>query len=61
MHFARQRSSAQVFYYFSHTTVSTKLIANRLLELKRKWEEDKAKVEKLKASRRFFQTKPNCL
>ena len=24
-----------------------------LLELKRKWEEDKAKVEKLKASRRF--------
>jgi ribosomal RNA-processing protein 7 len=37
-------------------TVSTQLIANQLvelMELKRKWEEDKAKVEKLKASRRF--------
>ena len=39
----------------SHTTVSTQLTPTsiELMELKRKWEEDKAKVEKLKASRRF--------
>jgi ribosomal RNA-processing protein 7 len=59
--FTRQRNSAQVKFYFLHSmTVSTQLIANHrqlleLMELKRKWEEDKAKVtvEKLKTSRRF--------
>ena len=52
----KQRSGKYIYVYISHTTFSTQLNANRLvelMELKRKWEEDKTKVEKLKASRRF--------
>ena len=48
----KQRSG---FYHLLHMIISIYSLAKpvELMELKRKWEEDKAKVEKLKASRRF--------
>lgn len=46
----KQRSGV---YYFHVVSDLSFILFEGLIELKRKWEEDKAKVEKLKAARRF--------
>jgi len=45
----KEKKEKEGFYGFQKAEKQRK----ELLDLKRKWEEDKAKVEKLKASRRF--------
>ena len=49
----KQRSGMSFSAKIQFTLLTNDLFFPGLIELKRKWEEDKAKVEKLKASRRF--------
>jgi hypothetical protein len=51
----RQRNNAAVFIAFPHasTIYLLSFISLELMGLRERWEADKAKVEKLKASRRF--------
>ncbi|PPQ75851.1 hypothetical protein CVT24_000609 [Panaeolus cyanescens] len=50
---AEKQRSGMKFIFIYHIHILTLNLYQELMELKRKWEEDKAKVDKLKASRRF--------